>query len=412
MPRAPGADPSQLDVAVVGCGTAGGAAALFLARAGHRVTVYERVAEPRAVGAGISLQPTGQAVLARLGLLAPILARAARIDRLHVVRRDGKTVCDLRYADVDPRWFGLGLHRGLLFTTIHDAVRAQDGVTLRLGVEVTGLAHDREGVTLTGPGGALGRHDLVIAADGAVSELHASAGVPVRSRAYPWGALWFVADDPGTDWQAELRQVVTGARRMYGLLPTGHGPDRDRPVVSLYWSLRVDTHARWRADGLDAWKREVLACDERAAPVLAQIVDPDQVLLARYRDVQMPRWHGDRVVFLGDSAHATSPQLGNGANLALLDAMTLADCLAAGPALGPALAAYSRARRHHIRHYQRMSRLLTPLFQSDSRTLGWLRDRVMPIFDRLGPFHRLMVRTMAGHERGLFLRRPLALPPP
>ena len=65
-----------LDVAIIGAGTAGSAAALLLARAGHQVTVYERVATPGPVGAGISLQPTGQAVLARLGLLAPILARA------------------------------------------------------------------------------------------------------------------------------------------------------------------------------------------------------------------------------------------------------------------------------------------------------------------------------------------------
>lgn len=400
-----------LDVAIVGCGTAGGAAALFLARAGHQVTVYERVAQPSAVGAGISLQPTGQAVLARLGLLAPILAGAARIDRLHVIRPDGRTVCDLRYADVDPTWFGLGLHRGLLFTTLFEAVEVEPGVTLKLGAAVTGLGRSGERVTVRGPDGDHGTHDLVIGADGSVSELHDSAGVPVKTRPYEFGALWFVAADPERAFHGELRQVVTGARRMYGILPTGRGPASAAPVVSLYWSLRVDDHPRWRDDGLAAWKRDVLASDARAAPVLDQITDPEQVLLARYRDVHMPRWHGDRVVFLGDAAHATSPQLGNGANLALLDALILADALATHDDLPAALAHYSRSRHHHVRHYQRMSRLLTPLFQSRSATLGWLRDRFMPIMDRIGPLHRLMVRTMAGHECGLFLRHPLALPP-
>ena len=57
-----------LDVGIIGGGTAGSAATLFLARAGHRVTVYERVASPGAVGAGITLQPTGLHVLCRLGL--------------------------------------------------------------------------------------------------------------------------------------------------------------------------------------------------------------------------------------------------------------------------------------------------------------------------------------------------------
>lgn len=247
------------------------------------------------------------------------------------MRLDGATVCDLRYADVDPRWFGLGLHRGVLFVTLYDAVRREPGVTVRLGVAIAGLARDREGVTVLGDGGALGRHDLIVAADGSVSELHATAGVPVRTRAYPWGALWFVADDPASTFTGELRQVVTGARRM---------------------------------------------------------------------------------IFLGDAAHATSPQLGNGANLALMDAMVLADTLAEADALEPGLAAYSQARRHHLRHDQFMSNVLTPFFQSSSRALGWIRDRFMPIADRIGPFHRIMVRTMAGHECGLFLRHPLALPPP
>lgn len=56
-----------------------------------------------------------------------------------------------------------------------------------------------------------------------------------------------------------------------------------------------------------------------------------------------------------------------------------------------------------------MTAWLTPLFQSSSWLAGWVRDRVMPLADRIGPTHRLMVRTMAGHERGL-IRRSLALP--
>ena len=72
-------------VCVIGCGTAGAAAAVLLARAGCEVTVLERVAAPAAVGAGIVVQPSGQAVLARLGLLDTIAARGARLDRLLVL---------------------------------------------------------------------------------------------------------------------------------------------------------------------------------------------------------------------------------------------------------------------------------------------------------------------------------------
>lgn len=399
----------SLDVGVVGCGTAGAAVGLFLARAGHKVTIYERVPDPGPVGAGITLQPTGQAVLARLGLLGPILERAARIDRLHAVRFGGRTLVDLRYAAIDPRLFGLGLHRGVLFATLHDAVQREPGLTLRCGVAAARVHHTADGVTLHGPDGAIARHDFVIAADGSVSELHDTGGVPVNVREYPWGALWFVAEDPDRTFRDELYQVVRGARRMYGVLPTGRGPSGDAPVVSLFWSICLAEHDRWKQDGLAAWKDEVARFDPRIVPFLEQITDPTQVLLARYRDVRMKRWHGDRIIFLGDAAHAMSPQLGQGANLALWDAMTLADSLAAAPTLADGLAAYSRNRRRHLGHYQFMTRVLTPLFQSSSGTLGWLRDRVMPLGNRIGPIRRLMVKTMIGLERGL-VRAPLRLP--
>jgi 2-polyprenyl-6-methoxyphenol hydroxylase-like FAD-dependent oxidoreductase len=68
---------ASLDIAIVGCGPSGMAAALFLSRAGHRITVFERFDAPRPVGAGLLLQPTGLAVLGRLGLLAKVAGALA-----------------------------------------------------------------------------------------------------------------------------------------------------------------------------------------------------------------------------------------------------------------------------------------------------------------------------------------------
>src|SRR5688500_10109191 len=166
-------------IAVVGCGTAGAAAALFLARAGHAVTVLERVPDPGPVGAGITLQPTGQAVLARLGLLASVAAAGARVDRLWARTAAGRTLVDLRYADLGPDLAGIGLHRGVLFETLFAAVRAEPGVALRTGVEV--IAMDRAGgrrVLRDRAGATVGAFDLVVVADGSVSELPASAAIP------------------------------------------------------------------------------------------------------------------------------------------------------------------------------------------------------------------------------------------
>jgi 2-polyprenyl-6-methoxyphenol hydroxylase-like FAD-dependent oxidoreductase len=209
------------------------------------------------------------------------------------------------------------------------------------------------------------------------------------------GRARFVADDPEDRAGATIDQVVDGARRLCGLLPTGHAPNSRRRCVSLFWSLRADRLDAVRAGGLDAWKAEVRGLHPRTAPVLDQIRSMDQVLFAPYRDVAMPRWHSDRIVFIGDAAHATSPQLGQGANLALWDAKVLAETLPAG------LETYTRARRAHLGYYQFATRALTPLFQGDSRVIGAVRDLVFPLALRVAPIRRRMVRTMIGDDTGV-----------
>jgi 2-polyprenyl-6-methoxyphenol hydroxylase-like FAD-dependent oxidoreductase len=390
-----------LDVGIVGAGTAGAAAAIFLARAGHRVTLYERVPDPGPVGAGIVLQPTGQAVLARLGLLGAIRDRGARIDRLRCETDARRTVVDIAYADVDERLFGIGLHRGVLFEALFDAARAEARVEVRLGLEIVSSERDGEGqVVIDASGTRHGPHAIVVVADGAGSRI--DGGARRRVSSYRWGALWAVLPDAGEVYRGELYQVVSSARRMLGFLPTGRGPgERAGNVVSLYWSVRGDAVERWRADGLAPWKDEILRYDPRAEAVLGAIEDADQVLYASYRDVVMSPWHGDRAVWIGDAAHAMSPQLGQGANLALWDAMCLADAIDAHPRADDALAAYSRARRDHLGFYQLATRWLTPFFQSDSRALGWLRDVAMPIGLAIPWVRRRMVRSMAGIERGV-----------
>ena len=98
----------------------------------------------------------------------------------------------------------------------------------------------------------------------------------------------------------------------------------------------------------------------------------------------------------------TSPQLGQGANLALIDAAVLADCLREEPSLAAALAAYAEQRRAHTRFYSYASRWLTPFFQSDSRVAALVRDLTFPIAGKVPYVRREMVRTLCGMKTGLF----------
>jgi 2-polyprenyl-6-methoxyphenol hydroxylase-like FAD-dependent oxidoreductase len=386
----------MLSVAVVGCGTGGPAAALLLAAAGHDVEIFERVHTPSPVGAGLLLQPTGQAVLAQLGLLAEVEARSARVERLHGETAEGRVVMDMRYADLAPGVHGLGVHRGVLFGALAGALeRAR--IPVRLGAEVVAVDG---GTLVTAAGERHGPYDLVVAADGARSRLRAATGLVRRARTYPWGALWVILDDPDERHGGTLGQVYRGTREMLGFLASGR--PEGTPQVSLFWSLPVPALAAARSRGLQAWKRDVRSLTRRADHLLDQVDAPERLLPAVYEDVVMRRWHAGRLAFVGDSGHAMSPQLGQGANLALLDALVLARCLEAHGDIAAALAAYSHARRAHLRFYAWASRAMTPVFQSRLGLLGPPRDVLLGPLARIPWLRRQFVATLAGAKTGVF----------
>jgi 2-polyprenyl-6-methoxyphenol hydroxylase-like FAD-dependent oxidoreductase len=406
-----------LDVGVIGAGTAGSAAAVFLARAGHRVTVYERVAHPMPVGAGITLQPSGQHVLCRLELYPGVVSRGARIDRLLCESASRRCLIDLSYASVDADLFGVGLHRGVLFEALFSAVRRErQNIVVRTGIEIVDLARaeadrGRASWFVDVEGMRHGPHELVVVADGARSQLRDDTGTSKRALRYPWGALWFVAEEtraPDDASATRLHQIVDGNSRFIGLLPTGRGPENNPlgpRLVSMFWSIEGSRVDVWRSRGLAAWKDEIAKLAPEAVPIAEQIEDVDQVLFAAYHDVVMHRWSTRNVVYLGDAAHATSPQLGQGCNLALWDAMVLADELAAEEHdLAVALDRYSRARADHLAFYQWSTRFLTPFFQGDEPLLATMRDLVMPLMAKFPITNRLMTLSMLGVVDGFWGR--------
>jgi 2-polyprenyl-6-methoxyphenol hydroxylase-like FAD-dependent oxidoreductase len=375
-------------IGVVGFGVGGAMAAALLADLGHEVTLLEQAETLASVGAGLLLQPSGQLVLERLGLLERVTANAERIDQVLALTPRGHRLVDLAYGEIGVH--GYGVHRSDLFDVLRAEV-ARRPVRVELGAAIVAR---KDRTLVDGSGRNHGPFDAVIVADGSASALRSALGLERFCHEYRWGALWVVGRSDAV--RHRLHQVVRGTRELIGLLPLGAGR------CNVFSSQRLADYDETRRRGFTRWRDGVLALCPAAEEPLAAVSSFDQLALTSYRHAITRRAHDGHAVLVGDAWHAMSPHLGQGVNLALLDAWTLAQAVDAAASFPEAFARYAAARRAQLRYYAFVTALLSPFFQSNGRLKGWARDAGLPLMWRIPPLRRGMTLTMAG----LVGRRP------
>jgi len=378
----------RYDIAIAGCGVAGLASATLLRRQGARVVIFDRLQTPQPLGSGLILQPVGLHVLDEIGVGDAMRALGAPIARLYGrTTPSQRVVLDVRYRALGENApLGLAVHRGALFHLLHEAAIAA-GAEFETGREIVGVSDGR----LRFADGESAKFDLVIDALGTRSPLSKAPAEPL-----PFGALWASLDWVGPFDDAALEQRYEQARKMVGVLPIGRLPGRAQKQTAFFWSLRHADRDAWLKRDIEAWKADVLALWPETAPLLQQIQSHEDLVFAVYAHRTLRDPVSRACVHVGDSWHCTSPQLGQGANMALLDALALARALETQSDLAVALGEYARMRVWHIRLYQLASWLFTPAYQSDSAALAWFRDHVMAPLARTTPAPAVLAALVAG----------------
>ncbi|HYZ33973.1 MAG TPA: flavin-dependent oxidoreductase [Crenalkalicoccus sp.] len=383
-------------MAIIGGGIGGLSLALALHQRGIACTVYEATAAIRPLGVGINLLPHATGALSKLGLL-PALERVAITTReAAFYTRFGQLV----YTEPAGRHAGyatpqLSIHRGDLQMALLEAAAARLGrEAIRCGRRLLAVEQDAAGATLrlADPAGAAlpaERADAVVGADGIHSalrrQLFPEEGPPIYSGVNMWR---------GT---TRMRPILSGATMVRaGWL--AHGKMVIYPIRQhedgtqlMNWVAEIETPVHQANDwGLPGRLEDFLPAfadwhfDWLDVP--AMIRATEQVLEYPMVDKDpLPFWSAGRVTLLGDAAHPMYPRGANGAGQAILDAMALAECLAAEPDAPAALKAYEARRLGPTAEVVRANRTSPPdailrevWLRSGDRPFARIEDVIAP----------------------------------
>ena len=343
-----------LRAVVVGGGIGGTAAAAALARAGIDVQVYEQAQQLAEVGAGVSLAPNGLRMLDQLGVGEGIGRLGARHVSTQLRLSDG------RPARHEPHQFAqagrnVGIHRADLLALL---VEQLPPGTVRTGHRCTGFSQDDRSALVGFADGTTATADVVIGADGIHSVLQGFVVEPAEPIFS--GVVAYRGLVPRLDgYPAGTLRMWVGESKHFLVFPVRAGQ-----LLNYVGFVPSDTSVResWSAAGDPAaLAAQFAGWDPVIGEVIAAISGPggSGFQWGMYDRVPLPRWSSGRLTLLGDAAHPMLPHLGQGANQALEDAVTLATLLGASTSSADvprALAAYEGLRRDRTARVQLGSR--------------------------------------------------------
>ena len=365
---------------IVGGGIAGPVAAMALRRAGVEVVVYE--AHPDGaddLGAFLTLASNGLDALRAVDAQRLVLAEGFPTPRMEIQSGMGKRLGEVPNGGSLPDGtVSQTLKRADLYRALRDeAVRR--GVRVEYGKRLVDAASTPDGVAAVFEDGTGAEGDLLIGADGVRSRTRriidptapGARYVPVLNiGGYARGVR--VGAEPGTF------RMVFGERAFFGyaIHPSGevwwfaNPPRPDEP-----------SRAELTAISTEGWKEtltDLFAGDATPAVDIVRATPGRLAGWATYDLPSVPTWHRGAMIVIGDAAHATAPSSGQGASMAIEDAVVLARCLRDLPETGRAFAAYERLRRRRVKRV-----VAHGARTSNSKAVGpvgrVLRDMMLPV---------------------------------
>lgn len=353
---------------VIGGGIGGLAAAIALRRIGWEATVFERAPQLHEVGAGLGIWANAMHALDRLGIAAAIRAERPPAPSGGIYTWRGQAVITESHEALERRVgeISVVLHRAELQEILYRALGAEQ---VRLGRSCVRIEQDDTGVSATFADGTHVHGDLLIGADGIRSTVRARLVGDGEPRYAGYIAYRGVA-------QFDPRRIKAGEYwghgMRFGMAPMTNG--------RVYWWATRNTAAGGHETPVEAHRFLTAHFQNWAEPIptIIAATDPQTVLRHDIADRDpIERWSYGRITLVGDAAHPTTPNLGQGACQALEDAVALADALTEYADIPTALHAYEQRRIPRTSAIVRQSRRIGQIGQWSNPLACNVRDTLL-----------------------------------
>jgi 2-polyprenyl-6-methoxyphenol hydroxylase-like FAD-dependent oxidoreductase len=332
-------------VLVVGGGVAGLSSAIGLKQAGIDVEIVELSENHGVYHVGIIVQRNFLAAMGRLGVAEEAIAAGFPYDHVVNLNPAGGHLFTLPLIAAGGKAYppNLGITRPALHKVLVGRARAL-GVPIRLGVTFAALDDRGGGVNVGFSDGSSGTYDLVIGADGVRSQLRqALFGTEHQPRFTGQGVWRYNVRRP-----ADMRdmQLYRGKPGMtVGLVPL------DQDTMYVFVASAEPGNPRYPVESrADELRRRLEGYGGLIPEVREQVTDPALVVYRPMESMVLPSpWHKGRVLLIGDAVHPSTPHIGQGAAMAIEDAVVIVDELTRQPDLHTALDAFMQRRFERVR---------------------------------------------------------------